>query len=278
MVRLLMLDLDDTLLNDDLELSSVNKATLIKAQQQGIKVALSSGRPTFAMEALAEELELGKYGGYLISFNGAAIYDCKNERSIFHMPLPKGALGELYNISQKYNVYMQTYIENAIVATEYNKYTDIEGDITGMEIVVPRVYDDILEEEVTKVILLENPTMLKHLESKLSPFSEGYLSMTISKPFFLEFMNEGVDKGLALYKLCEHLEILTSEVIAFGDSYNDLPMLNKEAVSVAMGNSVDEVKSVCDYITDTNNNHGVSKFIEDRVFALGASFTAMENG
>ncbi|EUJ19888.1 putative haloacid dehalogenase-like hydrolase [Listeria grandensis FSL F6-0971] len=73
MVRLLMLDLDDTLLNDDLELSSVNKATLIKAQQQGIKVALSSGRPTFAMEALAEELELGKYGGYLISFNGAAI-------------------------------------------------------------------------------------------------------------------------------------------------------------------------------------------------------------
>ena len=80
---MLVLDLDDTLLTDDHRISDRNREMLIQAQERGVKVVLASGRPTPAMIPFADELELERFGSYIISFNGAVITDMSSRQPIF---------------------------------------------------------------------------------------------------------------------------------------------------------------------------------------------------
>ena len=87
-----------------------------------------------------------------------------------------------------------------------------------------------------------------------------------SKPFFLEFTEVGVDKGTSLHHLIQKLGIQQSEVIAMGDSYNDVAMIEFAGLGVAMGNAPDDIKALANYVTDTNMNDGVAKVVEKFVF------------
>ena len=260
--KIIVLDLDDTLLKSSGEISENNKKALKMAQEKGIKVILASGRPTFAMKSLANELELNKYGGYILSFNGSQIIDCKNNNVLFEVALEKQQIAELYEISLNNNVFIHTYIGDEIVTPKNNEYTEIEKQITGMPIKVCENFIDILPEKCSKVILLEEPSYLKELEKNLMSFTNEKMTMSITKPFFLEFMNKEVDKGKSLLKLCDILNINREEVIAMGDSYNDISMLKVAGVSIAMENAVKEVKEIANFITETNENDGVAKAIE----------------
>ncbi len=260
--KMVVLDLDDTLLKSNGEISENNKKALKMAQEKGVKVVLASGRPTFAMKNLANELELGKYGGYILSFNGSKILDCKNNEILFEEDLTKEQIQQLYDIALENNVFIHTYVGDEIITPKSNKYTNIENEITGMPIKVFENFIDILPEKCVKVILLEEPSHLKNLEKKLIPILNGKMTMTITKPFFLEFMNKNVDKGKSILKLCNILGINKEEIIAIGDSYNDISMIEVAGIGVAMGNAVKEVKEIANFITDTNENDGVAKAIE----------------
>jgi Cof subfamily protein (haloacid dehalogenase superfamily) len=100
------------------------------------------------------------------------------------------------------------------------------------------------------------------VEKKLQEQFAGKLSVMRSKPFFLEFTEEGVTKGTSLNHLIGQLGITREEVIAIGDSYNDLAMIEFAGLGVAMGNAPDDIKEKADYVTDTNMNDGVAKVVE----------------
>ena len=113
-----------------------------------------------------------------------------------------------------------------------------------------------------KAMMLEHPDRLKEVEKALRPVVENELYMTITKPFFLEFMNPAVDKGKSLVTLAQHLNVPMEQVIAVGDSYNDISMIKAAGLGVAMGNAVEAVKQAADYETADNEHDGVARVVE----------------
>ncbi|AEA19090.1 MULTISPECIES: Cof-type HAD-IIB family hydrolase [Bacillus] len=260
--KMIVLDLDDTLLRDDHTISPRTKEALMTAQEQGVKVVLASGRPTFAMRTIAKELHLEEYGSFILSFNGAKIINCKTDEELFSSTLSPEIVHSLYDISKEENVWIHTYIGDDIITEKNNSYTEIEGQITGMPIVEVNNLKEAVQQPVVKVLMVENPEHLQIVESKLQQQLEGQLSVMRSKPFFLEFTEAGVTKGTSLNKLIQKLGIKREEVIAMGDSYNDQAMIEFAGLGVAMGNAPDDIKEIANYVTDTNMNDGVAKVVE----------------
>lgn len=196
----------------------------------------------------------------------------KSRKELYAANITREEVQELYQMSQENEAYIQTYIGDNIIASQSNKFTDIEKQITGMEIIIPDDFLSYVQQEVVKVIVLQEPERLKELEKQWKPLVENKLYMTISKPFFLEFMNLEVDKGKSILRLGKMLGIDAEEIIAIGDSYNDITMIQAAGLGVAMGNAVETVKEIANYITEDNEHDGVAavveKFIWEQAFAL----------
>jgi len=265
--KMLVMDMDDTLLRDDQTISKRNLEAIKKAQEKGVRVVLASGRPTFAMKECVKQLELDKYNSHILSYNGAVIIDCKSDTIIFEKSLTKEMAHKLYDLSKEYNVDIHTYVNDDIITENSNQYTEVEANITGMKI---RTIDDFkkaVKGNVIKVLMLENPEYLKKVEAKLKDTIKDTMNMTISKPFFLEFMDKGIDKATSLERLMNKFGIKKEEVIAMGDSYNDLGMIKFAGLGVCVENAPEDMKKQADYVTKSNMEDGVAHTIEK--FILG---------
>jgi Cof subfamily protein (haloacid dehalogenase superfamily) len=260
------MDLDDTLLTTDLQISAGTKRILMKCQKEGMHIILASGRPIYAIEKYARELELEKYGGYIVGFNGAAVKDCKAQRLIMQKNLPKEYIRTLYELSVKNGVFIHTYVGDEIITPQNNPYTEIEGKLTGMSIRETENFLKSVDREVVKVLMLENPEYLKMVYEKLSTVLGNELSLTISKPYFLEIMDKGIEKSAALLHICNKIGMKKEQLIAFGDSYNDLSMLTTAGLGIAMGNAQIDIKKQADYVTDGNDEDGIANALCRFVF------------
>ena len=264
--KMIVMDMDDTLLQDDLTISHRTKKAIETAQTMGIKIILASGRPTYAMKKYAKELKMDVYNSFILSYNGAIIMDCAKEEILFEKTLPKEAAHELFEISKNHNVHIHTYVGDDIITPKHNEYTDIEGNLTGMKVIEVDNFYDRVDQNVVKVLMLEDPHYLKQVETKLRPLLKDKMSLHISKPFFLEFMDHGIDKSSSLERLIQKLGIQKEEVIAIGDSYNDLGMIRFAGLGVAMGNAPLDIQAEADYVTDSNMEDGIAKVIEKFIF------------
>ncbi|MBM7540296.1 Cof-type HAD-IIB family hydrolase [Amphibacillus cookii] len=261
--KMIVLDLDDTLLRDDHTISPRTKKALLTAQEKGIKVVLASGRPTYAMKAIADELCLAQYGSFILSFNGGKIIDYQSGQDIFSSTLSLAEVESLYQLSQREDVYIHTYVGDEIITEQSNPYTDIESEITGLPIKLVDHFTENVTEAPVKVLMVDQPDHLKVVEAKLQAELAEQFSVMRSKPYFLEFTEKGVTKGTSLNHLIQICQIAREEVIAIGDSYNDQEMIEFAGLGVAMGNAPDDIKQVADLVTDSNMNDGVAKVVED---------------
>ena len=260
--KMIVLDLDDTLLRDDHTISERTKNALMEAQKQGVKVVLASGRPTFGMRKVAEELSLEKFGSYILSFNGGKIIDCRTDEELFNSSLTAEEAHRLYEISKREGVSIHTYIGDEIITQDNHHYTKVESEITGLPTKVVGSFTEAVDVPVVKALMVGDPEVIAPLNVKLNEEIGNEYSITPSKPFFLEFMVHGISKGSSLLTLIEKCGITREEVIAMGDSYNDVEMIKMAGLGVAMGNAPDDVKEIADYVTDTNMNDGVAKVVE----------------
>jgi Cof subfamily protein (haloacid dehalogenase superfamily) len=270
--KMIVLDLDDTLLRDDHSISDRTKQALMEAQEMGVKVVLASGRPTFGMKRIAEELSLAKYGSFILSFNGGKILNCRTYEEMFSSTLTPEAVHNLYDISRREGVYIHTYVGDEIITEDENPYTTIEAKLTGLPINVVNRFVDGVTKPVVKVLMVEAPETLKAVETKLQKELDQEFSVMRSKPFFLEFTEKGVTKGTSLNQLIQICGIKREEVIAIGDSYNDQAMIEFAGLGVAMGNAPDDIKAIANFVTDSNMNDGVAKVVEE--FILNKSVPA----
>lgn len=255
---MLVLDLDDTLLTDDHTISVENAAMLFKAQELGVYVILASGRPTPAMIAYAKELQLDN--SYMISYNGAVITDLKEDKVIFEQTLTQGKIHELYDYSLKSKTHIITYVNGKIVSETDSEYIEIEKNITGLEHNKVLSFKDEVQSSAVKCILLEDPTYLKEVEKDLKA-AMPHLSVSMSKPFFLEVAQNGIDKGASIKFLAEKLNILQSEIIAVGNAGNDLTMIEYAGLGVWVDNVDPELRDKGDFIVASNNDHGVAEVV-----------------
>ena len=258
--KMLVVDMDDTLLTDNHEISSENKEMLLRAQEMGVYVVLASGRPTSAMIEFAKELQCDVNNSFMISFNGSVITDLKQDKILFEHSLTKEQIHSLYDFSQQNNTHIITYIDGQIISEKHSEYIDIEKNITGLKLNIVSSFKDTVTTSAVKCILLEEPEYLKGVESVLKAAMPD-LSICMSKPFFLEAAPNGIDKGASIKILAEKLNIDQSEIIAIGNAGNDLTMVQFAGLGVWVDNVDPELRHFADVIVASNNNHGVAEVV-----------------
>ncbi len=261
--KMIVLDLDGTLTNNKKEITPRTKEALMKAQAKGVKIVLASGRPTYGIMPLAEELELKKNGGFILAFNGGKIIDCSDCRTIFEQKLDETLVPLLYHAAKEAGMQILTYQGEGIAATDKNdKYVQEEARINKMPV---EEYDDFLQQlvyPVNKCLIVGDPAPLHQLEIKLKKELEGRMDVYRSADYFLECVPLGIDKARSLDRLIATLGITKEEVIACGDGYNDLSMINFSGLGVAMSNAADDIKAQADYVTLSNEEDGIAHVVD----------------
>ena len=267
MKKIIFLDLDGTLTNDEKKITPKTKEALIKIQEQGHIVALASGRPTPGMVPVAEELELEKYGGYVMSFNGGKIINWKTKETVFENVMDRKYIPELLRYARQNNLGLITYdAKHAIAATRMDKYIALEAMFINK---IPAYMTDVVKYvnyNPNKCLFTVNPAVSEYHERKIAEKFGNELGIYRSSDYFIEVVPKGIDKAASIKVLIEKLGIPQKNTIACGDGFNDLSMIRYAGVGIAMENAVDAVKAEADDITASNNDDGIVQVIEKYIF------------
>jgi len=269
--QILFTDLDGTLLTDRKEITPGNRQAVNDALAAGRRIVVTSGRPLVSSLDQARRLELAGPGCYVIAYNGAEIYDCSQEKSVFRRTVAMEELLAVFAEARRRRAFIQTYDNEQVVIEPWcdpaaaQWYTSrlgmsyrVIGDV-GRDLSAPPVKALLIDREETGVL----DDMEGWIRSELS----GRVDCFRSSVWLLEVVAAGVNKGAAVERLCRMLGIPLSDAIAAGDEANDVSMIRTAGVGAAMANAVPAAKEAAGYITSRDNNHdGVAEII--RMFML----------
>ena len=251
-------DLDDTLLRDDRTISEFTVDVLRKISAKGVRIIPASGRTQKSMLPFVNQLDCVSI---YIAKNGADIWDntsgCLLHQELFSVELAR----EIAAFGRKYGVYTQTYDNEKFYYSVHSQWAEnyaassmIEGQYVGD-------LESFITEPRNKILMIDDESVISRMYDDACRRFGGRVSVTRSKPFFLEFNPVNATKGNALRKASELLGIPLSSIIAFGDSLNDLSMLSAAGMSVAVGNAWPEVAAECDDKCLSNNEDGVAVYL-----------------
>lgn len=265
--KLLVLDLDGTLTNSKKNIPRKTRETLIKAQERGIKIILASGRPTYGVVPLANELRLNEFGGFILSYNGGEVINWQTQEVLSKKILNSEVLPYLYTCAKEFNFPIITY-QHENILTEYpdDIYVHKEAFLNKMKI---KKVDNFLEAvtfPVAKCMIVGESTSLAVLEKKMQKQLKTRMEVYRSEPYFLELVPKGIDKAQSLALLLENTGMSREEMMACGDGFNDLSMIKFAGLGVAMANAQDVVKENADFITLSNEEDGVAYAVEKFLF------------
>lgn len=262
-VRLLALDLDDTLLRSDLTVSFRTKNVIKKAEAAGVAVVLASGRAPKAMERYARELSMHKRPGYLICNNGTMIQESHTGSIIHSSLLPFEPAKIVFDLIDAEGLPVQIYDDDIIYVSKRNEFADQDQKLTGLRQVVVENFKAMIASGTQKLVIPGDPMLLNPLESILKTYVGDRLTIFTSKPYFLEVLPPACGKGEALALVAEKLSIAREEVMAVGDSMNDESMLRWAGYGVCMRNGDHRMKAAALMVSDrTNEDDGVADLIE----------------
>lgn len=267
--KLLVLDVDGTLLNDEREISKRTLAALLKVQQMGVRIVLASGRPTYGLMPLAKTLELGNYGGFVLSYNSCQIIKAQNGEILFERRINPEMLPYLEKKARKNGFAIFTYHDDTLITdSPDNEYIKNEALLNNLKIIREDEFSTAIDFAPCKCMLVSDKEkaligLEQHWEKRLA----GTLDAFRSEPYFLEVVPCGVNKANTLGALLEHLGVTREEVIAVGDGVCDVTMLQLAGMGVAMGHSQDSVKVCADYVTASNEEDGVALAVEKLILA-----------
>lgn len=261
--KLLVLDLDGTLTNKKKEITEHTRQTLIRAQEKGLKIVLASGRPTYGIAPLAEKLELQKYEGYILSYNGGEIIDWKTGELMYKNLLDHNVLPYLYRCARQNDFAIVTY-DGEYVLTEHpeDEYVLKEALLNVMKIKKVDNFLDAIKHPIAKCLIVGEPTRLAVLEKEMYEHLKECMGVFRSEPYFLELVPKGIDKAQSLSVLLKEIGMTSGEMIAIGDGFNDLSMIKYAGLGIAMENAQDIVKENADFITLSNEEDGVAYAVE----------------
>ena len=267
--KLLVLDVDGTRLNDEREISKRTLAALLKVQQMGVRIVLASGRPTYGLMPLAKTLELGNYGGFVLSYNGCQIIKAQNGEILFERRINPEMLPYLEKKARKNGFAIFTYHNDTLITdSPDNEYIKNEALLNNLKIIKEDEFSTAIDFAPCKCMLVsDKEEALIELEQHWEKRLAGTLDAFRSEPYFLEVVPCGVNKANTLGALLEHLGVTREEVIAVGDGVCDVTMLQLAGMGVAMGHSQDSVKVCADYVTASNEEDGVALAVEKLILA-----------
>ena len=267
--KLLVLDVDGTLLNNEKEISKRTLAALLKVQHMGIRIVLASGRPTSGIMPFAKALELGNFGGYILSYNGCQVIKAGTGEVMFERRINPEQIPYLEKKSRKNGFSIFTYHDDYILTDNADDlHIRKEAWLNNLRIMEEEEFSIAIDFAPCKCVLVsDDEEALRGLENHWKRRLDGVLDVFPSEPYFLEVVPCGVDKANTLGVLMEQLGVKREEVIAIGDGVADVTMLQLAGKSVAMGHAQDSVKICADYVTASNEEDGVAQAVEKLVLA-----------
>ncbi|KRF03378.1 phosphoglycolate phosphatase, TA0175-type [Paenibacillus sp. Soil766] len=237
--KLLALDMDGTLLDERKEISQQNKEWIAKCREQGVYVVLSTGRGIQLIRSYAEQLELDTP---IVAVNGGEVWSGPDKLHVRYT-LPMVQIEQLRRLAIELDVWYWAYHTEG----KMNRDTWDELDNRQMEWIK---FGFSTEDSVKMTALFERIPQI------------GDFELTNSHPTNIEVNPAGITKATGLHEVCHMLNVGIHEVVAVGDSMNDMAMIVEVGLGVAMGNAQEEVKLRADAVTDSNEEDGVAKVIQ----------------
>ena len=266
-LRMLAMDLDDSLLRSDLSISYRTKNAIKRIEASGIIIVLASGRIPAAMERFSRLLGLHKKPGYLVCNNGSLIQESHTGTIIHEARIDSQTALSICDLAGAEGFPVQMYEEDVMYVSRQNEYSSLDQKLTGCRQVVVENFRAMVGGGCFKLIIPGDPMLLTPLESLIRTYLGSDITLFTSRPYFLEILPRETNKGTALAQIAEIKGISAAQVIAVGDSMNDEAMIRWAGIGVAMANGDERIKSIADYVTDrTNNEDGVAEVIDKYFF------------
>jgi hypothetical protein len=284
---MIAIDLDGTLLNSFGEITPNTKEVLKKVMEKGVQVVLASGRPVSAIENIASEIGAEEY---LISGNGALVYDIQAQKVVYDKFLTKKQVLDIVNICEENSIYCNVYTETEVIAKSlnynvlfYHKENAKKAEEKRTNInIVPSLskYIEELDENakflkmtvcdpnrlifngiIRKLRSIDSIDVLDVSHMSRKTIKDGTDDVQIEY-FYTEITNKNVNKWSAIEYLLELENIAPEEVMAIGDNINDKEMIENAGLGVAMGNSGPQMKEIANVVVSDNNSDGIVEAVE----------------
>ncbi len=263
--RLLAIDLDGTLLDDNVGISTRNYRAIKMAQEKGVKVTIATGRPFKSCLPYARKLAVDIP---FITYHGALVRSLELKEPLLYNPVDFDLACDVVETAEKLGYHINLYIDDRVHIREENSFSRMYQDITAVEVLpVGNLYTFLANEKKAppKLTIIDFEGRLEKMESFLYENYREKLTITKSHQNFLEITHLKATKGQALKSLVDILNVEQDEVMAFGDSYNDIDMLQYAGMGVAVANAPREVQEKADFITRSHLEDGVAEVIEEYI-------------
>ncbi|MDF7638322.1 sugar-phosphatase [Lactobacillus sp. ESL0791] len=264
-IKLIGIDVDNTLVNAKKKIAPQVKDAIFAAQQRGIKVVICTGRSLSGTQQYLKELGMTeKEDQYIVGFNGAVV-ETTNGNEIFAQQLSYENYLDLERIAREAKLHFQAVGANRIYTAnrDLGYYTVYNSRVVKMGISY-RTKEEMANLPIYKCMYLDPPEHLdKFVKSSLFKDAMDKADLTRTEPIYLEAVTKGINKGTGLAALCSHLGLSAENVMTIGDESNDISMLKYAGCGVAMGNAVPDVKKVADMVTADCEHAGVAKAIKE---------------
>lgn len=265
-MKLLVLDIDGTLVNSQKEITPATLSALTRWREAGNKIAIATGRPTAGVRAVAKASRMNEEGGYILSYNGACISDAITGERVNGKFLPPTLVAELSAYAEKYpELGLISYEDDTVLSLKKpDEYIILEAvTINKMELRLCPNLADYVTFPVHKCLMTADPAIAeKHLAILQEKFGDR-AAIFRSEPFFIEIMPHNVDKATSLDEFVPKIGLTREDVICVGDGYNDVSMIRWAGLGVAMANARQPVKDAADRVTLSCDEDGVAALIEE---------------
>lgn len=258
--RLIAMDLDDTLLRDDLTISDATRRAMEEAIARGVHLTVATGRMFDSAQKIARQIGLNVP---IVTYQGSLIKNLLDEDILYERSVSAATAAQIYDYCLAHKLHLQSYIDDKLYVAEQNdkiiayaKQSDIPYTVE------PDFAKVIAHGKQTKLLIIDDPDRLDAMMPELRKLLGPDVHLTKSKAHYLEFLHREGTKGHALRFLAAHYGIPMEETIAVGDAMNDHEMIEAAGLGIAMANAVPALKEIAGYITLGNNEDGVKHVID----------------
>lgn len=261
MIRLIAVDLDDTLLTPDLTITEPTREAIRAAFARGVSVVVATGRMFRSALPYARQLNLNLP---LVTYNGALVKTVETGEVLSHTPIPRSSAISVAELCAAEGLELNVYLDDELyVARRTPRVEQYEliagfpareaGDLAAFLRAAPV--------EPTKLLVLADPPEAERITVRLGDLYRGALNIMRSRPHFVEIVREGVDKWWGVLAVAEQLGVGPDGIMAIGDSLNDREMIRRAAIGVTVPHASAVVRQDADYVTQADDGHGVAEAI-----------------
>ncbi len=257
--KLIAADMDGTLLNNNSELTPGVRDAIRRCMAAGCYFLPATGRPIHGIRLFGTDL----FGNApIITYNGAVVVSADGNEILYSVDMDAEDARYVLRMGREADTTICVWSCNRLYVNKLNDNVEQYRALSGQ---TPIVYTDdemLIRQGITKILWFDTVERVNAWHHGIAPDTIPGTSFNPSKPYFLEFYSQKVSKAEALSAVCKMVGVDVADAIAIGDGFNDLPMLERAGLGVAMANAPDEVKARCGYVTSSNEEDGVARVIE----------------